>query len=587
MESQIFITEIKSIIFRRKKTLFFVSIPIFIVFVIVAIVLPPIYRSKVGIIIEEQQIPENYVQSTISTYVEERIKMISKQVMSRSKLKEIIDKYSLYSDLRETDTEEEIIDEMRDNIDLIPETTNVESGKAVTIGFTLSYSGKNPDKLRTVANELAYLYLEEEQRTKEKSASVTTDFLQQELNSFKTHIGSLEDKISDFKKQHVGELPQNYAGNIQSLDRLESHFQDIKREIRSLNERKLYLKSQISNIEPLTPVVVDGTNMMMNPAERLKRLRLQLISIRSVYSDKHPDIIKLQKEIRELETQVGDQNDSVEKIKKLNDLQGKLAEKRGQLGEKHPDVIALAKEYDALSKEVDNLLTLQVSSTIEDAKPDNPVYINLMTQIVTIDSQIEGYNDQLARIDKEIESYRKRIENGPVIETEYNALTRDLDMTRQKYNDLLAKLMQARVAQGMESSQRGERFAISEPASFPEKPYKPNRKLILLLGFVLGIGTAIGVVALQEGMDITVKSPRDISSYTGLPVFSVFPMIQTEEEKKKIKIKRIIYGILVLIVVCILVVVVDQVVMPIDVIWARTINRLVEIGVPIDNLLTK
>lgn len=586
MENQIYITEIKSIYFRRRKVLFFVSIPIFIVSVIVAILLPPIYRSKVGIIIEEQQIPENYVQSTISSYVEERIRMVTKQVMSRARIKEIIDKYSLYRDLQATNTEGEIIDEMRNNIDLISETTNVESGKAVTIGFTLSYSGKNPEKLQTVANELAYLYLEEEQRTKEKSASVTTDFLQQELNSFLTHITSLEDKIGAFKKQHVGELPQNYAGNIRTLDRLEGNYQDIKREIRSLDERKMYLKSQISNIEPLTPIVVDGNNMMMNPAERLKRLRLRLISGRSAYSDKHPDIIKLQKEIRELETQVGDQNNSVEKIKRANDLRGKLAAMRGQLGEKHPDVVALTKEYDALSKEVDKLLTLQVSSMVEETKPDNPVYINLMTQIVTINSQIEGHGERLSQLEGGIESYRKRIENGPVIETEYNALTRDLGMTRQKYNDLLAKLMQAKVAQGMESSQRGERFAISEPASFPEKPYKPNRKLILLLGFVLGIGTAIGIVALQEGMDISIKSEREISSYTGLPVFSVFPMIQTDEEKRKAKRKRLIYGLAIFIAVCMVIIVVDQVVMPIDVIWAKMLNRLVEIGMPMGELLT-
>ena len=584
MDNQISIADIKNIIFRRKKILLGIFISIVIVSVLVAIVLPPIYRSKVGIVIEEQQIPESYVQSTISSYVEERIQVITKQVMSRSKLLGIIKKYNLYSDHETEYTEEEKILKMRANIELQTETANVGVGKNITIGFTLSYSGKNPERLQPVANELAYLFLEEEQRSKEKSASVTTEFLQQELDSFKAHIATLEDKIGEFKKEHVGELPQNYAGNIQALDRMENSYQDIEREIRSLNERKLYLKAQIANIEPLTPVVMDGNNMMMNPAERLKRLRLELLSSRTVYSDKHPDIIKLQREIKELEAQVGDQNNSVEKIKKYKDLQGKLAAMRGRLGDKHPDVIALEKEYNALSKEVDNLITLQVVSTIEDSKPDNPVYISLMTQIVTIDSQIEGYKEKLEQISRSIELYRKRIENGPVIETEYNKLTRDLDTTKSRYNDLLAKYMQAKVAQGMESSQRGERFAISEPADYPEKPYKPNRKLILVLGLLFAIGASTGVVALMEAIDSSMKSAKDINNYTGLPVFSVFPMIQTEEEKRKAKMKRYAYGLAFVVLMCISVAIVDRAVMPIDIIWSKTLNRLVEIGVPLDTL---
>ena len=583
MENQIDLDYLKDVYRRRKNIFFSAFYLITAVALLVAILLPPVYRSKVGIIIEEQQIPEKYVQSTITSYVEERIEMITKQVMSRSKLLDIINKYKLYRNSGLT--EGQILAEVRKNIELETMTADVGRRNSVTIGFTLSFSGRNPEKLQAVANELAYLYLEEEHRSKEKMASVTTDFLQQELNQFKEHIAFLESEISRFKKEHVGELPQNYGGNIQSLDRLERQYMDIEREIRTLEERKLYLKSQIANVEPMTPIVLDGKNMMMNPAERLKRLRLELLSLQTMYSEKHPDIVKLKKEIGELEGQVGSQDDSAAKIKRLSDLTGRLAAMRGELGEKHPDVLKLRKEHDLLSKEVDRLMARETVSDFEEARPDNPVYINLMTQIVTLNSQIDGYRQELAQIQEEIGVYRARIESGPVVENEYNNLTRDLDTTRRKYNDLLGKLMQAKVAQGMESSQRGERFAISEPASFPDRPYKPNRKIILVFGVLLAVGVATGMTALAEVVDSSLKSTHELSSLTGIPVFSVLPLIRTAEEKRRKRNRKILIIVGCAIVLAAVVFIFHQFVMPMGVLWQKIGGRLVEIGLPLQSLL--
>ena len=157
---------------------------------------------------------------------------------------------------------------------------------------------------------------------------------------------------------------------------------------------------------------------------------------------------------------------------------GRLAALQGKLGEKHPDVIKLSKEYNALSREVDKLITAKKVSEMSATTPDNPVYINLMTQIVTIDSKIKGYLDEQRKLKQEMEDYQKKLENAPLIEKEYNDLTRDHGTAMRKYNQILEQLMQAKVAQGMESSQRGERFTLSEPATYPDKPYKPNRKII-------------------------------------------------------------------------------------------------------------
>lgn len=584
MQDQFDIDYFKTIMRKRKWLMFFVSSFIFTAGLLVAFLLPPIFRSEVGILVEGQQIPENYVQSTITSYVDERIGTITQQVMGRSKLLEIINKHNLYPNL---ESEGEMISEIRKNIKLETMTANLGKGNRATIGFKLYFSGRNPEKLQAVANELAYLYLEEEMRAKEKLASVTTDFLRQELNNFKQHIDYMDNRISEFKTAHIGRLPENYTGNVQALSRLERQLDQIEPNIRSLEERKLYLKTQIANIEPLTPIMIDGKNVMMNPAERLKRLRLQLLSMKTSYSEKHPDIIKLKSEIKELEEKVGEENASVEKVKRLNDLQGKIAAMKGRLGEKHPDVVKMQKEYDALSKEVENIMTVLISSEVEETKPDNPLYINLMTQIVTIESKIKGLLEEKKKIKKELRKYYELIENAPLVEKEYNDLVMDRSTAMRKYNDLLAKLMQAQVAEGMEASQKGERFTISEPASYPHKPHKPNRLMIVMLSFVVAVGASIALVAFLEGMDVSVKTDAQISSMTGLPVFSVLPFIKTEEEIKAQKRRKFIYVFIVIGSCLGFIVAFHTVFMPIDVLWSKVINRLIIIGVPIDAIVGK
>lgn len=236
----------------------------------------------------------------------------------------------------------------------------------------------------------------------------------------------------------------------------------------------------------------------MNPAERLKGLRLKLLSLQSTLSEKHPDIKNLKREIEELEAQVGESDDAVLKIKRLNESENQLAVLRSRLGAKHPDVIRLTKEVETLSQEVDELSTEKARLDVGENKPDNPAYINLMTQIVSTQLEIKGLIQDRQKIKQKLDEYRSKIEATPIVEKEYNELTRDYENAKRKYNEIMNRLQEATVSQGMEESQRGERFTITEPAYLPEKPYKPNRIAIILLGFVLAFGTSIGFSAIRK-----------------------------------------------------------------------------------------
>ncbi len=257
-----------------------------------------------------------------------------------------------------------------------------------TVAFTLSYEGKDPVKVHKVTDTLSKLYLEEDIKTRAKFISGTTEFLQSELIRLEKEISVHEKNISDFKQNHLRELPEDRGYNLSAISRLERSLDQLNMRLQNLQERKVILQTRLTDVEPLTPILIDGEDMAINPAQRLKKLRLELASMQSVYSEKHPNIKKKKREIAELEKKVIGSDDSVQKIKKLRQLEIKLASTESILGPKHPDVKTLKKEIVILRKQVDSLVTEDVQLKISEEMPDNPLYITLKTQLETLQMEI-------------------------------------------------------------------------------------------------------------------------------------------------------------------------------------------------------
>lgn len=564
---------IKKIIRRRWKPFIAIFALVMISATLLAFTLPPIYRAQTTILIEEQSIPENYVQSNITTYVEERLNTIQQQVLSADRLKDIIIDLNLYPDIREEYGLGEAVRNMQESTELETQSASVlnpRTGRsmAATIAFVLYYEGKDPKTVQKVTNVLAKLFLQEDVKMREKIADVTTGFLMSELESLREQIQIHEKKISDFKRKHFGELPEHNEVNLSSVGRLERELERVNMQIRNFQERKINLEGQLSTVDPLLPIKIDGKNVARNPAEQLKYLRLKLISLQSVLSDKHPDVKNLKSEIRKLENQVDEPVGYQEEIKRLESLRVKLTSLRGQYGPKHPDVVKLRREVAALERSI-NEKAHMIESGIshKEENPDNPAYINLKTQIATVQTTIKNLESDKDAIQKDLAEYRRRIEMSPLVEKEYNELTRNYDLTKAKYDDLMNKLMNAKVAKGMEEGQHGQRFEIKSHAYLPGKPYKPNRIAIILLGFVIATGMGFGVTSLQEFFDHSIKNEQELGNVSQAPVLATVYKVSTRKEKIEGVARRLVWVVAAIGVVFIGVKMVNEYFMPLEKIW--------------------
>ena len=572
-------TQIKNIIRRRKKGFLVIFLPLFLVGLIVAFALPPIYRSEAMIRVEDQDIKEGFVQSTTEEYAEERIEKLKQEALGRSNLKKIVEKFKLYTEGNKEVSVSERIGKLKDSITLetiVSEMQSKPGGKAMsfTLAFNLSHEGRNPDIVQKVTETLANFYIEEDIKKSQRTLSATTNFVEAELERIKNEIEIQEKKISEFKEKHSRELPTDLGYNIQSITRLERELDKADLELRSLTEKIIFLESQLALVEPLSPIVVEGDKVATNPSQRLKELNIQLTELKSIYSDKHPDIKKLKKEIAELESNVQASDDSIAKVKRLGQLENELATLEAKLGSKHPDVKRLKNEIAILSQEVNNSMTDRTKRQISQEKPDNPAYISLVTQIKSIKTEIQAIQEGKRNISQSIQSYQQRIEKTPSVEKELNALTRDYDAAKNKYNEVWNELTAARVAQKVEGKQGGRRFRIASPAYLPGKPYKPNRLAIILVSFLMAIGISSLISAFQESLDDSLKTSEQLRQLTGYQVLTSISYIISDRERRAKRLKAFSLSFLIIFCIGLGLYFVNHYIIPLDAMWSIILERI-------------
>jgi polysaccharide chain length determinant protein (PEP-CTERM system associated) len=422
--------------------------------------------------------------------------------------------------LKQRRTTEEIVEQMREDTLLEPVSAEVidrRTGRptSATIAFTLSYQGKNPQKVQQVANVLVSLFLGENLKERVKQVEETSEFLQDELAKLQDELARLESQLANFKQAHIHELPEMLQVNSQSLNNVERNIQMLTEQQRSLREREGYLQGQLAGLKPR----VEKEEELFN-RKRLEELKIELVSLRQRLSEEHPDVRKTRSEIAQLEQKVA------------------------EMGSKPA------------------------------GPPDNPAYVALAAQLAAARAEMQTNQRQIEKLMREMDEYRRRIAATPKVEEEYNAMMSARNNTQTKVNDLMRKLMDSRVAHGMEKEQKGERFTLIDPPRLPEKPFKPNRLAISLIGLVLGVGAGVGIAALREFSDDAVRTVDQLEAETKIPVLAGIPVIVTADDISRSRRKVALWASAALAGAVLAVASFHFLVMDLDVLWAKLARQL-------------
>lgn len=518
-------------IFKRRIWQFvIVAATIIIASVLVAILLPPVYQSTGTILVESQQISKDIVQSSVNSVADERIELIKQRVMTRENLYRIMQKYGLYADRLNKDSTSVLLNEMRNNIAV--ELVSSDSGnpweKKATIAFNVSFSYKSPDVTHKVANELVTLFLDENVKSRTEKATETTEFLSQEVEVLRKELESTESKVAAFKEQYAGALPEHMDMHMSMLQRSEMDIKEIDRDYKAAQEELRYLDVELASAQsginnrrsPDTPVVLSSE-------AEIDKLKLELERAQSIYSDSHPTVKTLKRRIEKLESASTKKGNGDEPASK----------RRGDI-------------------ETD-LMVAKVQAQIQATK-----------------ARIESLAEQKIAMRKKVEQLQSRISMSPEVEKGLFKLMRDYENAKEKYEEVKSKQINAKIAENLEQENKAERFTMLEPPIFPEKPVKPNRKKLIGLGFFGGIAGALGLVFLLESLNARVRGAEALESITKVRTMVTLPYIYTQAEinRKKHFYRYILMGILAFILISC--VIVHFLIMPLDLLVVKILNRL-------------
>ncbi len=491
-------------VFLKRKTLIFTM---FLLGVIgglaVYAVTPRTYEAFALLIYEQQKVNPSKMSPDLQAKTREILSTITQQVTSRNSLEQIIQDMDLYVEERNKLPLEDVIEIMRKHVRITPTKGDV---------FEVGYVGPDPRKVLRVTNTLASKFIEENLKYREERATVTSNYIADELELAKVSLDQKEQAMRDYKLKYYNEMPQQRELNVARLDTLQVKLQGVQDNIQELERTKILVQEQIgarkrllNNYSGSTVSGIDKENGGTDPYQQLAQLRGYLHSLTVKYKDSHPEVKRIRAKIA-----------SMERL---------LASTSGNASS---------------------------SSSSTSLNSQDPVLQQAEIQKRDIDLNIEALRQDESTLRAQIRNLEEWVAAAPNREAEWNALTRDYDELKRHYDYLVAQNLQAESVQNLEQKQQGSQFKIFDPPRLPEKPVKPNFLKIMILAVGLGLALGGGAALGLDLIDTSFKDPVSIEEYLGLSVTCSIPDVKLPKEKQVSRVKLVAFYIYVVLGLCII-----------------------------------
>src|SRR5579872_4472005 len=236
--------QVLGVLTRRRWWLLLTFCGIALVTIAVLTILPNRYTSTATLLVVQQQVPQRYVVPNSETDVTSALQAMKQEVLSRTQLLRMINDFSLYPKQRKRLAPEELVTLMLSSIDILPTTENPQPNKGFD-SFRISFTTENAIVAQQVTNTLTSLFINEYLRTGAEQATNTTNFLHQQVEEKGKLLQTQEERLRDFKLQHVGELPEQQSGNLGILTGLQAQLTNTMASLDRAQQQRVFLQAQL------------------------------------------------------------------------------------------------------------------------------------------------------------------------------------------------------------------------------------------------------------------------------------------------------------------------------------------------------
>ena len=451
-----------------------------------------VYQSSTKMWFEGAKIEESIVSGpspggAYAPTLEDRVMEVRQFVMGRKTLGQIAGEFGLFGyekDHPDAAGSENAIRAMRGSVKVEPTKDK--------LFITLSFMNEDPIIARDVTSRLSDLFIEETLKDRERGVEAAEDFLGLELKHAKAELEVKEKIISEFKQQHLGELPQQIDANLRKLDRLQDDMRSQSEQAQNLVNRLGQIDKSIKDYEETGEVSDSGGGIKRNKDPRLgriKELERRLVELSSMYKETYPDLVQVKEEIKKLREMTSAQ---------YRDL---LPDSEGT---EEPSTTKRSKR-----------------------KAIDPYHAELLKQREDIVLELDSVKRRQAHISVEISQYERRVEHTPEREQRLKTLERDYENLQKNYQSLLDKKLSAGMQKSLAQGRKGAKFSIVDPAYTPLVPVVPNIPLIMVAGLVLGCALGFGGAVGLELMGRGFRSAEEVEITLGLPVIASIPLYES------------------------------------------------------------
>jgi uncharacterized protein involved in exopolysaccharide biosynthesis len=464
----------------------------------ISFAMTPRYTSRSLLQVEAQVVPAGYIKPIVTERVSDRMMTLEQTVLSRDRLRPLVRNLDL---VRAGESEDMAIGEIRRNLSVTEadpssgfgNRSTSEGGPGGTAdvpGFFVSFTSDNPTNAQRVCGAITTMLLDGNLKLREQVAESTTEILSSRLDQAKRNLDSLDNKLSEFEKAHMGRLPGDAENNLQVLSGLESQVEGNTQAISRAQQDKSYAESLLAQ------ELAAWKSGLAAPA--LPSLQQQLISLQNNLlamqirdTENHPDVVRTKREIAEVE----------DKLKKMNaDTEETPA--AGSLKKLEPGEIR-----------------------------------GLRHQIYQLDENIERTTTEQKQLKERIAAYQSRLAISPELDQQWKLLTRDNATAHGIYDGLLANKNSAEMQTEMERKQQGEQLKLLDPANLPANPSFPIRSVFATYGLIAGLGLGLAVALWLEVQDKSMRDEADVIAALELPVLGAMPSVEVAKRDKESKNK--------------------------------------------------
>ncbi|PID43511.1 MAG: chain length determinant family protein [Proteobacteria bacterium] len=456
--------------------------------------MPDNYESEAKVHVDTQSLLRPLLRGlTIQPDTDSQLRLMVKTLMTRPNLEKISRMADLDVKAMNDEDYERILNKLRDNLSI------GAAGRENL--FTIKYETDSPEEAKTVVQSALNVFIENTLGESRNEADTAGQFIERQIKEYEKRLLEDERRLTEYKQKYSGILGVNVSSYYSSLSAQKSRLEETKLKLREIDSRLQSARAQLKGEEPTFGLIQQRsktTNISTQYDGRIALLRSQLDELSLKYTDRHPNIIELNRRIEELETQ---------REKEIRDIESQSS------------------HYDIAAESIDT----------------NPVYQQMKLNVTRLENERVSLRVRVNDYQAKVNEVQEKIHLIPEIESELVSLNRGYEITKSKYNQLLSRREQARLSQSADLTADDIQFKVVDPPILPKHPSGPNRVLFLSIVTILGLGLGIGLAFLASQVQPVLVSANQLTRMTGFPVFGSVAIANIRQVQKKERLSLLVF----------------------------------------------